>query len=185
MKIRYNVSVDDMVYFNRFCFLESKRSQQILLKNKIFFTISLLFIMGCMSYQTKNWVTFIPIGICISILYVLQAKNMVLKKLENATRKTYSDKGDTEMTEEIEIEIQNDGIFVSDQDSAGKTEWDALTRVVRNENYALIFIGTNQAHVIRKASVLLGDLEPFLDEIEKKINEKNKQIEETESPAHS
>ncbi len=170
MKIRYNVSVDDMVYFNRFCFLESKRSQEILLKNKVAFTILLVFVMGCMSYQTKNWITFIPIGICVSIFYAFQAKNIMLRKLEKTTRARYSENGDSEMTEEIEIEIQDDGIFVKDQDSAGKTDWGEITKVVRNEEYALIFTGDNQAHVIRKSAVLLGDLDPFLSEIEKKIN---------------
>lgn len=110
---------------------------------------------------------------------------MVLRKLEKATRRTYSENGDAEMTEEIEIEIQDDGIFAKDQDSAGKTDWDELTRVVRNENYALIFIGTNQANVIRKSSVFFGDLESFLNEIEKKINQNNEQMKTTESAIQS
>jgi len=69
------------------------------------------------------------------------SKKYGLRKLEKATRRKYSENGDAEMTEEIEIEIQDDGILVIDQDSAGKTDWDELTRVVRNEDHALIFIG--------------------------------------------
>jgi len=174
MKIRYNVTVDDMVYFNKFCFSESQRSQRILLNNKIAFTVLLVFIMGVMSYRTHNWMTFLPIGICISILYIFQANKMVLNKIEKTTRKTYAENEEQEI---IEIETQNDGIYVTDQDSEGITKWDALTRVVRNDDYALIFIGTNQAHVIRKSSVLLGNIDSFLDEIEKKIIDKSKQIE--------
>lgn len=169
MRIRFNVGIEDFVFFNRFNFSESEPLRRSILRNWILFAVLIMVIMAIISYRTGNWAVFMPFGALACVGYVFWLKKILLDRLDKATRQIVSKEENRLALGEHEIEILEDGIRAKGRESEGKTYWRGLTRIVRGPEYALIFTGATSAHVVRKKSVVEGDVEAFLDELERRM----------------
>ncbi|MDD5308520.1 MAG: YcxB family protein [Deltaproteobacteria bacterium] len=176
MKIRFNVEVEDFVFFNRFNFAQSQPLKRSVVRNQAFFAVMIMIFMAIISYRTGRWAVFMPFGALACVGYVFWLKRILLTRLEKATRQIVSKDENRLALGEHEIEICEDGIFAKGRASEGKTYWKGLTRLVRGPRYALIFTGTTTAHVIRKKSVVEGDVEAFLDEVERRMADSGTEV---------
>jgi len=171
VKIEFDVTLDDIVYFNKYHFAYSDQTKKMVFQAQVIVVITILALMTVLAYVTRGWYVFISAGILFSVLYVFTAKRDMVRRVEKTARKMFSRSEDREMLGLRSIEIQDDGIHFKSQASEGKTYWNGLTKVEEDEKYAFIFTGSVKAHVIRKESVRAGQLDLFLDEIRKKLKD--------------
>jgi hypothetical protein len=169
MRIRFNVCVEDFVFFNRFNFDESRQAQNAVRRNQAVFAITALVLGAIVSYRTGLWWLFVPLGAAAAAGYAVLLRRILSSRLDRTTREVISKPENRLELGEHEVEILADGIRARDAASEGKTYWKGLTRLVRGGEYALVFTGTSTALVIRKAAVFEGDVEAFLDEIERRM----------------
>jgi hypothetical protein len=182
MRIVYNVEIEDFVFFSKFNFSESLPLRRSVVRNQIIFAIMTMALMSVISYRTDRWEVFLPFGVLACVGYVFWLKRMLLGRVEKATRKIVSKDENKVVLGEHEVEIREDGLRAKGGASEGLTYWNGLTRLVRGPQYAIIFTGTTTAHVIRKKSVVEGDIEAFLDEVERRMGENRDQAVAAPAP---
>jgi hypothetical protein len=169
MKLRFNVTIDDILYFHKFLFLDSGNSRRQLLKSKLIVAISVMLTATLLALHTGRWPAFMTGGALISLTFWFGLKTMMLKKIEKIDKELFAGDKGREILGETEIEIQDDGLFVKGPGSVAKVGWNGIHAVVKNDSYGLILFSPTKAQAINRSSVQLGDFESFFNELERRI----------------
>ncbi|MBN2434885.1 MAG: YcxB family protein [Spirochaetes bacterium] len=169
MQIEYEVTKDDIVHFNKYHLMHSKETKAMLSRSRLLHIIYVIIITIALSYSTDNWIMFSVFGFIIIVLYMLRFKKNVIKNIEKNVGKAFDSDDNLVVLGKQILDIQEDGLFSKGQASEGKTFWNGLTKIIENDGYIFIYLGTTKAFVIRKESVTKGEPDLFIAELKKKM----------------
>lgn len=174
MKLKYSVTMDDLVFFNLHIIEHSDMAKKTIFQIQLWVGIILLFITSIVSYYSKPWYVVFLIGIAFGAYFILTFKKGYKKSLEKQIKKLLSASADSdkEMLGVQTLKLSDDGIYAKGEFSEGKTTWPAIVKIARTDKYALIYIASTKAYIIRHDSITEGDLETFLSTLESKIASK-------------
>ena len=71
MRIKYNVTIDDLLFFNEHHFGKNKQIQKMLFRNILIFCVSFAVIMVYFAYKSGAWSYSIIVGVIACTLYAL------------------------------------------------------------------------------------------------------------------
>ncbi|HRX17321.1 MAG TPA: YcxB family protein [Spirochaetota bacterium] len=169
MQIEYEVTKDDIIHFNKYHLMHSKETKAILIRSRLLQIFYVMVITIVLAYSTDNWIVFSVFGFIIVVLYMLRSRKNLIKNIEkNVSKSLNSDDNLVILGKQI-LDIHEDGLFSKGQASEGKTFWNGLTKIIENDGYIYIYLGTTKAFVIRKESITKGDPDIFITELKKKM----------------
>ena len=171
MKLRYSVTMDDLIFFNLYTIEHSDMAKKTIFQIQLWMGIILLLMVSLVSYYSKLWYVVFLIGIVFSTYFILTFKKVYKKSLEKQIRKVLSASADSdkEMLDIQTLELGDDGIYAKGELSEGKTTWPAVVKIAKTNNYTLIYIASTKAYIIRHDSITEGDLKTFLNKLETKL----------------
>lgn len=167
--LEFDVTLEDIIHFNRYHFTKSEYGKKLILKNQVTFSSIMMVMSIYFSFDKQDWAFFMPAGIIASLIYALLAKKEILRRTEKNVRQMFKGDANRVMLGIHHVEIQDDGICIRGQSSEAKVHWNGLSQIAQDEHYAYIYIGSIKALVIKKSSVATEQLEAFLDSIKKHI----------------
>jgi hypothetical protein len=168
MKLRFDVTVDDIIFCHKLHFLDSGHSKRQLLKSKLIIAVSIMLTVTLLALHTGRWLVFMACGVFISLAFWFGLKIIMLKKIEKIDKELLAGDKGREMLGETEIEIQDDGLFIKGPGSTSKVYWNDIYDIVRNDSYGLIHFSPAKVQAINRSSVRLGDFESFFNELKKR-----------------
>jgi len=167
MKIKYDVTMDDLRFFNEYVWLNSpsiQRNMRILLLFIVTLWMSIAVYMG---YLFGEWGVPLTIGSLACIGYALIFKKRWLKRSMKSAMKIYREGDNKNMLGPHEFETAEEYLVARSQLSDGRIQWNGVDKIVETPTHVLIFLGAVSAYVINRGSVMEGDLDAFLAEVKR------------------
>jgi hypothetical protein len=178
MKIRYNLTMDDVIIFNEYFYEKSETIRKTIRKYRWKLAASPLIGVFALIYF-KN-IPFTPAIIISAIIVVILSipiyflyPNYFKKRGLKYTKNLYKEGANKAILGERELLIQNEGIIEKTQYSEIPQKWESVEKIASYKNQTFIFIGAAQAYIIPQHSILEGDYDAFVADLNKTYNEKN------------
>ena len=173
MRIKYNVSIDDIVAFNQFHY----KNCTSLRRNHIIWGILIpagIFVWSCIDGFNKGRWDLPVIGAAIGGALMLWLPGGQKRRLEKAARKMLSEGSNKVLLGAHELETTETGLISRSEYEEGRLTWDVIERIGFTPDYTFIFIGAAQGITVAKSSVVEGDYEEFRAELKRRFEEKRR-----------
>jgi len=160
MLIRYNLTLDDVLAFNRYHMAHSpsmRRQRWIIVWG---FPLLLLLVAGITAAREPSRGS-IGLAIILPLAFHLFFRLRWGRGVQRQIRKMYSEGKNADMLGEQVLELLPDGLFVRSPLSETKLLWPAVERVESTDAHLFIYTSAVGAHVIPRSSVLEGDFDEF------------------------
>lgn len=169
MKIRYEVSMDDMLAFYSYFYANSKmvRNQRIavlVIVSASFFVAAIMFDFGFSNYQK----VLFPIVASVVFAVFFSARHK--HTLKRCSQKLLEETGTDGILGQHELELFQDRLTERTEFNETSHFWVKFDRIIESEEHFFLFATPTQAHVIPKHGVLSGDLDRFIDQARKTLN---------------
>jgi hypothetical protein len=171
VKIRYDLTIDDLVAFNRYHSDHSPAARRSRTRSMIVIALLLvgLTVVAATKTQGVNPVLFfVPLAF-LAILFFLPGIGRM--QIERQVRRVYADGASSGLIGPHELKLVGSELIDKDSSSETRTQLQAIERVVSDENYTFIYFSAVSAHVIPHKAVKEGDVKKFIEALERKIAE--------------
>jgi len=167
MKLRYTVSLEDVLTFNQYFYRHSatiRRSKLIL-----FLGIPLI-LMALGTYhgiRAHSWSPPITMMI-ICPLFVGFMRWSFDRNIKKTTQRIFQERPAKGLIGEHVLTIDDTGVTESTAFGEQLTRWEGVERIETTDTHAFIFVGAIMAHVVPRATVAEGNFEEFISTAMKK-----------------
>jgi hypothetical protein len=164
MKIRFDVSLDDILAYNRYHVRHSPsiRRSTLLIR----WGGAILFLLICLlpayDFEPGYWLMSLFLGLVGGITFLLLYPVLVRVVAESQQRKLYTEGSTRGEIGMHECELGEDGVIVRSETGELKTRWEGLDRIVTTDDYTFIYLSSVTAHVIPRRGVVEGDYGSFV-----------------------
>ena len=167
MNIRYSVTLEDLIAFNRF---HIQHSRQLVRQRRIaglalpLATILVAVVLAILRSDFR----LLPFVVLFVVLYVLFLRRAYGKGLEKKLRRLYAEGKNKGVLGEHSLHLQDDGI--SRQSDVGSTTvaFRGIEKIESTPTHTFIYISALSAIVIPKERVIEGDYSEFLMHLRRK-----------------
>ena len=166
MKLRYDISLDDLVAFNLHLYRSSSVVRRAMAKQQWYLSISVFIsIVGVTKLVDVHANTIATIlaamaiaGLCFFAFPRLEAQSAEkrIKQILGDEAKNKSSLG------EHELELVQDGLVERTAAGEKKTKWLGIERIETSAAHTFVYSGAATAYVIPKSTVREGDYESFI-----------------------
>lgn len=166
MRIRYNVTVDDMVAFSVYFAKNSKYMKRT--RRMVYLVVpGVLLVFFCaIGAASGDWVGPIIFPI-IAGVWFLQGQSRWFKRYGESMRKIYAEGKNKLALGEHEMVLGEDGLFNRNEYGEVKAAWAAVERVGFSPDYIFIFISALSGYVVPRRKVLEVNYEEFAEELKR------------------
>lgn len=173
--LKYTVTIEDLIAFNIYHAKNSPSmlKQWHLYQRKIPAIIFSLFLFQ--SLIQRNLQALITGTVVALSIYIFFSLFHYLSLQENNIKQTLIDRNRPGETGEHILELTDTEIIEKTSVHEMKTKTSSLDKVVKLSDYIFIYISSVEAHVIPKSSITEGNLEKFLEELNR-LREDNSHI---------
>jgi hypothetical protein len=164
MKIRYDVTVDDLLVLGRHHFRNSPTARRSisLMRWGGAVMIFLIVLIPRHAIASGNWVSTLLAGSLFSVAFLSLSPFLVRVLTERQQRKLYSEGSTRGVIGMHECELRKDAVVVWNEIDELQTSWVGLDRIVTTDDYTFIFLSSVTAHVIPRQNVVEGDYGAFV-----------------------
>lgn len=174
MKIRYEVTIDDLIAFNRIHFSHSptaRRQRRQAIGNVIFIMIAIVVGMFVVAFERDDEALMVSgAGVAIfTIVFLIRLPAMTQKRMDRQIRRLFQEGDNKNMLGVQELALE-DGLLVNRTAvSESRTKLDAVQRILTQDDYTFIYVSAISAHVIRHDAVIQGDPQAFVEALVRAI----------------
>ena len=161
MQLDYQIVLDDLIAFNLYHAGTSKRSRRS-------FRFTLAWIVFCIlvvALLWPNWSTLerVVYFVVFSLIWLIGYSIYYGWAIKSHTRKLYSESENKGLIGEHTMVIDPEGVTERSVVGESKTTWSGIEKIVHDDKYIYLYIGSLQAHVIpKRAFQNPDDAETFL-----------------------
>jgi hypothetical protein len=173
MKIRYALTVEDMVVFYRHYSANSPLYQQAITK---WIVIGIAFIMAISSAlalwlrNSEIWaLVALGVGVAVSALFAICLSRYFRTNVEASTRTTYSSEKNQKALGLRELELTDTALVSRGSFDEGSIRRESIRKVTVIDDYAFIFTSSTTAFVVPRHAVSRGDFDGFVKAIEEVV----------------
>ncbi len=171
-KITYNVSVEDIIAWNKHQWYSQKWFKWKLLGRRLVFASwPVLIALGVntfvKSYMTSIGLLFAGIAGSLCYLVLYPSFDEINRKF---TMKQYKDDKISSVLGRHQLCIVDDGLRCTTDRSEGIVHWKGISKIETLPDRTYIFLGPNNAYVIARSSVIEGNYEEFINCVSKRLD---------------
>lgn len=178
MRIKYNVTIDDLVAFNQFYHKHSAYGRRIKRTWGLVFPLGLFLFFCLIGVSQKDWVAPIVGGVFAGLIIWGNAGGGWRKRIGKTVRKMYEEGSNKSAVGLHELELNEYGIIVKDQYGESTHSWDGIERLGFTPDYTFIFISSVAGFSIRGTTVVEGDYSAFVSNLKQRFDEHKKDQDE-------
>ena len=163
MLIKYDVTIEDLVAFNRYHCAHSPTVKKSKRTFVIYLPALLVFIAAFVS-PTEEVSRSVLVAITVVIAGALSIffNYSLTSALDRQARRLYKEGESKGLLGQHEVEIDNNGFVERTEVNETRQLWQGVEKIVETNEYAFIYISSMLAHVIPKLSITAGDPEAFI-----------------------
>lgn len=147
MNIKYSLNNDDYINFNLYRLKDDEKGQEMVKKQRLFGSISLMLFGAVLVYFAKTGkliISLIVVG--FSTFWYINYPNLAKKRIIKSTTKALSNQNTSDFFRELNITISEDSI----QEGDLKFSWDQVTRSVDSKEAFYFFFDDNTSLIVPK-----------------------------------
>jgi len=164
MKLTYQLTQSDLVKFNEYHSAHSTLHNKYRRKYRILFPICYLIfsIIFFLFDDIPLAIGFIVLAILWFLFYPLWENKRYRKHFEKHVAETVGDF----LKEPLIVELQEEGIHISDHSGQSLYKYSAVGQIVENEGYTYIYIGKAMALILPHDRLSINDITTLIIEVE-------------------
>jgi hypothetical protein len=174
MKLRYTVSMEDVLAFNQYFYRHSSTVRRSKLMILIGVPIILMALATYHGIRDHSWGPPITMLILCPILVGFLRWSFE-RNIKKTTLRIYRERPTKGLIGEHVLGIDDTGVTESTVFGEQLTRWEGVERIVTTDDHAFIFVGAIMAHVVPRATVTEGDFDEFISTSTKKWQAVNPQ----------
>jgi hypothetical protein len=163
MQIRYNVTIEDLVVFNRFHCRNSPAIKRSKWTSILFVCVTI--IIGSLVIPLDDEVSrpiVIVAAVVFAVLFAVIFNWRYLVALDRQARRIYREGNNKGAFGEHELEIDDDGLVERTEVNENRYAWRGVERIIETDSHAFIYISALLAHVIPRGSIVEGNFDAFI-----------------------
>jgi len=168
MKIRYSISLDDILEFNRYHFLFSNASRKTRLLRQWLVPMVPAITLGYFSHIEHDSLELVFGLIGSVILWVYYWKNKTAF-IEKHVKKVYEEGRNDSLFGDHSFEITENSIFLTSKESETKLSVTRIERIVEYKQHIFLFVSAANALIINIDKIMEGNPAQIMDEIRSKL----------------
>ena len=180
MKLTYSVTIDDLIIFNEYHSEHSPFVQRARRKYRLLSPLSMFFVFSLVGFVTKSW-TYPIVGAVVAIAYAAMAPRRFRKQIRNAAEHCYKEGENKGLFGVHSLEILDAELLETNPSGNQSIKWAGIERVVSTPTHGYIYVSSNAAHVVPRASVTEGDFDAFMAAV---LDRSTKQNPQQAGPAY-
>lgn len=181
MKLTYSVKIEDLVTFNEYHSEHSPFFRRARRNYQLNTSLSVLLALGFLGYLAKSW-TYPIVGAVFATAFAAMAPRRFRKQIRKAAARCYEE-GENKGTIGIHsLEILDTGLLETNPTGNQSIKWAGIERVTSTSTHGYIYVSSNAAHVVPRASVTDGDYDAFMAAV---LDRSTKQISRQPGPGYS
>jgi hypothetical protein len=162
MEILYKNILEDAIAFNEYHQQNSKTFRRHRRRALIYLPIILLVVALAASAHSGNWWVLISIAV-FTALYAIIMHRSQKTGLHKTLKKLYEEEDTTGFFCKHRLVINDEEIVETTDVSERKDRWVGVSKIAVEDDYAFIYIGPLQAHIIPRKGLLEGDFDAFVE----------------------
>ena len=174
MKLTYSVTIDDLILFNEYHSEHSPFVQRARRKYRLLSPPSMLFVFCLVGFVTKSW-TYPIVGAVVASAYAATTPRRFRKQIRNAAERCYKEGENKGLFGLHTLEILDTELLETNPSGNQSIKWAGIERVVSTPTHGYIYVSSNSAHVVPKASVTEGDYNAFMEAVRDRTTKQNPQ----------
>ncbi len=164
MKVRFELTAEDLIQFNLHHYQNSPLMKQSLRRTTIWSgALPLVMIMVMGLSGRFRWELLIPIALVAALVAALLARRQFPKAIEKQVRQNVEDNNNRALFGTHEIELENDWLVQRTEVSAHRQAWRAVDRIEETDEGVFFYLSAVTAHVIPKRKLPPAELQAFLE----------------------
>ena len=163
MILKYHITVDDLVAFNRYHCALSPAIRKMKFTTIVLVAVLLIggsFVMPL--HENGSRLVVVASAVVFVVLFSVLFSNLLPASLDRHARRLYKEGTNRGVLGEHELECDDRGLVERTEVNESRQSWQGVERIAETESHAFIYISAMMAHVIPKASVTSGDPGQFL-----------------------
>lgn len=164
MKLKYHLTQSDLVKFNEYHVAHSAQHNKYRRKYRFLFPI-IYFIFSIIFLLFDDF-PLAMIFITLAILWFLFYPVWHNKRLREHFEKHVSETVGDFLEEPLIVELQDEGIHLSDYSGQSLYKYSAVGHIIENEGYTYIYIGKGMALILPHDRLSMNDVKALVAEVE-------------------
>lgn len=161
MKIRFDLTMDDLLAFNRYHFMNSPAYRSSLIVGMAMVSILPLGLTLFLIYNGRlPRLPVIAFGCGLTLFSMFGFYRRFPSAIDRTTRRMFGN--DQSLFGPHELEIEDEWLVERTDINASRQAWRGIQKIVETDDYVFIYLSAATAHVIPKAAVTSGDLPAFM-----------------------
>ena len=180
MKLTYSVTIEDLILFNEYHSEHSPFFRRARRNYQLNSSLSVLFALSFLGYLAKSWIYPI-VGAVFATAFAVLAPRRFRKQIRKTAERCYKE-GENKGTIGIHsLEILDTELLETNPAGNQSIKWAGVERVVSTPTHGYIYVSSNAAHVVPRASVTEGDFDAFMAAV---LDRSTKQNPQQAGPAY-
>ncbi len=150
MIIRYQLTIDDWLAFNRFYQKTSPISRNQIQRAKILYTLIVIFAALATIFVLSKTISFIAIVLVgfVGLIVYMTIENFFVARMDKNARRVYESGQNKTLREMTTLTISPDHIESQSSLLESRMKWPLVEKVAIEQDYIFIFVSANQAIII-------------------------------------
>jgi hypothetical protein len=174
MKIRYELTIDDMVVFYRHHGTHSPVYQQAITKWIVIGVSTILVCVGALALLIRNnevlALCTLAIGIIAAAVFAFRLPAYFRSKIERSTRTAYGSEKNQKALGLRELELTDTALISRGSFDEGSVKVESIRNVITIEGFAFIYTSSSTAFVLPQHRVSRGDYHEFVQAIKQIVS---------------
>jgi hypothetical protein len=173
MKIRYELTIDDMVAFYRYHGTHSPVYQQTITKWVAIGVSVILISMGALALVIRDnevlALCTLLVGIIASAVFAFRLPFYFRQKIERSTRSAYSSEKNQKALGLRELELTETSLISRGSFDEGSVKVESIRNVITTDGYAFIYTSSSTAFVLPQQRVSRGEYDEFVQAVQQVV----------------
>jgi hypothetical protein len=169
MKIRYELTIDDMVVFYRYHSTHSPLYQHVITKWAVLGIATILLFVGVLALLIREneilALCTLAVGIIAAGVFAFRVPAYFRARIEQTTRKAYSSEKNEKALGLRELELTDTVLISRGSFDEGSVKLESIKNVVTVEGYAFVYTSSSTAFVVPRHRVTRGDYQEFVQAV--------------------
>ena len=161
MRLRYTVSMDDVLALNHFFYLHSSTIR----RSRAMLVIGLpCVLMAFEVYQGIRGGSWGPhaVMLVLCVLLIPFLNGYFARGMKRTAQRIYRERPTRGLIGEHELAVDEQGVRERTETGEQMTLWAGVDRIETTPEHAFIFVGPAMAHVVPRATVVEGEFDSFI-----------------------